>query len=114
MRAIVKESAGPGLVMQEVPVPEPGSDDVLIRVLKSSICGTDVHIDTWDAWARATIQPPLVIGHEFVGEVVEVNHPYTADAKAVGNWGHLRTPPLRMIHPHFPLPQQLDQQHPPH
>ncbi|MEX0330361.1 MAG: L-threonine 3-dehydrogenase [Puniceicoccaceae bacterium] len=70
MRAILKESAGPGLVMQDVPQPEPGPDDVLIRVLKTSICGTDVHIDTWDAWAASTIEPPLVIGHEFVGEIV--------------------------------------------
>jgi threonine 3-dehydrogenase len=71
MRAIVKETAGPGLVMKEVEAPRPGPDDVLIRVLKTSICGTDVHIDTWDKWAAATIEPPLVIGHEFVGEVVE-------------------------------------------
>lgn len=71
MRAIVKETAGPGLVMKDVEAPQPGPDDVLIRVLKTSICGTDVHIDTWDKWAAATIEPPLVIGHEFVGEVVE-------------------------------------------
>jgi threonine 3-dehydrogenase len=70
MRAIVKENAGPGLVMKEAAPPEPGPDDVLIRVLKTSICGTDVHIDTWDPWAARTIQPPLVIGHEFVGEII--------------------------------------------
>ncbi len=75
MRAIVKESSGPGLIMKDVPVPEPGPEDVLIRVLKSSVCGTDVHINVWDAWAQSTIEPPLVIGHEFVGEVVETgNH----------------------------------------
>lgn len=71
MRAIMKETAGPGLVMREMDPPRPGPDEVLIRILKTSICGTDVHIDTWDEWAAATIRPPLVIGHEFVGEVVE-------------------------------------------
>jgi len=70
MRAILKASREPGLVMQETEVPGPGPDDVLIRVLTTSICGTDVHIDTWDEWARQAIQPPLIIGHEFVGEVV--------------------------------------------
>ncbi|MGA1206016.1 MAG: L-threonine 3-dehydrogenase [Opitutales bacterium] len=72
MRAIVKETAGPGLAMMEMPVPEPGPDDVLIRILKTSICGTDVHIDTWDAWASRTIKPPMIIGHEFVGEIVHM------------------------------------------
>ena len=69
MRAILKEAAGPGLVMREIDPPEPGPDEVLIKVLKTSICGTDVHIDTWDAWAARTIKPPLVIGHEFVGKI---------------------------------------------
>jgi threonine 3-dehydrogenase len=72
MRAIVKETSGPGLAFREVERPRPGPDDVLIRVLKTSICGTDVHIDTWDKWAAATIKPPLVIGHEFVGEIAEL------------------------------------------
>ena len=68
----MKQAAGPGLVMTDVPVPEPGPDEALIRVIKTSVCGTDVHIDTWDKWAAATIQPPLVIGHEFVGEITAV------------------------------------------
>jgi threonine 3-dehydrogenase len=72
MRAILKETSGPGLVMREIEPPRPGPDDVLIRVLKTSICGTDVHIDKWDKWAAATIQPPLVIGHEFVGEIASI------------------------------------------
>jgi threonine 3-dehydrogenase len=72
MRAIAKLQAGPGLAMIEVPVPEPGPNDVLIKILKTSICGTDSHIDKWDRWAEQTIRPPLVIGHEFVGEVAEV------------------------------------------
>ena len=69
MLALVKESAAPGLAMREVPVPQPGPNDVLIKIKKTSICGTDVHIYNWDEWARAHIDPPLVIGHEFVGEI---------------------------------------------
>jgi threonine 3-dehydrogenase len=69
MRAIAKRKAGPGLELTEVPVPEPGANDVLIKILKTSICGTDVHIYNWDAWAQKTIRPPMVIGHEFVGVI---------------------------------------------
>lgn len=72
MTAIVKETPGPGLVMRERPVPKPGINDVLIRVKKTSICGTDVHIDKWDAWAQKIIKPPLILGHEFAGSVVQV------------------------------------------
>ena len=72
MRAIVKPTAGPGLVMTEVPVPTPGVNDVLIKIRKTSICGTDVHINKWDQWASRTIKPPLVIGHEYVGVVADV------------------------------------------
>ena len=72
MRAICKLRPGVGLELSEVPVPRPGSNDVLIRVKKTSICGTDVHIYNWDDWAAKTIKPPLVIGHEFVGEIAEV------------------------------------------
>ena len=72
MKALVKSQAAPGLWQADVPEPEPGINDVLIRVHKTGICGTDLHIYEWDAWARATIVPPLVIGHEFVGEVAAV------------------------------------------
>ena len=72
MRALVKASAEPGLWMEDVPVPAPGPNDVLIRVRRSAVCGTDVHIHEWDDWARKTIPVPLVIGHEFMGEVVEL------------------------------------------
>lgn len=71
MKAIVKQSAGPGLELIDVPMPAVGANDVLIRVLKTSICGTDVHIDSWDEWARKTIKAPMTIGHEFVGQVVD-------------------------------------------
>jgi threonine 3-dehydrogenase len=72
MQAIVKKEPRRGLWLEEVPVPEIDTNGVLIRVLRSSICGTDVHIYEWDAWAQRTIKTPLVIGHEFVGVVEEV------------------------------------------
>jgi threonine 3-dehydrogenase len=72
MKALVKTHAQPGLWRADVSVPEPGINDVLIRVHKTGICGTDLHIYEWDEWARATIVTPLIIGHEFVGEVAAV------------------------------------------
>ena len=72
MLALVKASAGPGLELLDVPMPVVGINDVLIRVHKTGICGTDLHIESWDPWAARTIRPPLVVGHEFVGHVVEV------------------------------------------
>jgi threonine 3-dehydrogenase len=72
MLALVKAEAGPGLRLETVPDPEIGINDVLIRVRKTGICGTDLHIESWDPWAARTITPPLVVGHEFVGEVVDV------------------------------------------
>lgn len=72
MRALVKAKPEPGLWLDEVERPSPGPDDVLIRVRKTSICGTDAHIRSWDAWAQQTIPVPMVIGHEFMGEVAEV------------------------------------------
>jgi threonine 3-dehydrogenase len=72
MLALVKKVAGPGLGLHDVPRPHVGINDVLVKVHKTGICGTDLHIDAWDAWAARTVQPPLVVGHEFVGTVVEV------------------------------------------
>ncbi len=72
MRALVKEAPGEGLTLKDVPVPEIGADDVLIRVHRTGICGTDIHIWNWDAWAARTVPTPLVTGHEFAGEIVEV------------------------------------------
>jgi threonine 3-dehydrogenase len=74
MKALVKPQAGPGLVLTEVPVPEVGINDVLIKILKTSICGTDAHIYEWNPWAQRTIRPPLVIGHEFVGTVEKIGN----------------------------------------
>ncbi len=72
MKALVKRRAAPGLWLEDVPVPKPGLNDVTICVHKTGICGTDLHIYKWDAWAQKTIPVPMVVGHEFVGEVVEV------------------------------------------
>ena len=71
MKALVKAKAEPGLWMQRVPVPEPGPGDVLIKVRKSAICGTDVHIWNWDEWSARTVPVPMVVGHEFCGEIVD-------------------------------------------
>lgn len=69
MKALVKKYAEPGLWLEEAPLPEVGINDVLIKIHKTSICGTDVHIWNWDAWAQKTIPVPMTIGHEFVGAV---------------------------------------------
>lgn len=81
MPALTKQSASRGFTLADVPVPAPGKNDVLVRILKTGVCGTDVHIFQWDAWAANRVHPPLTIGHEFmgrieaVGEAVEHLHP---------------------------------------
>ncbi len=72
LKALVKAKAEPGLWMEDVPSPTVGINDVLIKVDRTGICGTDLHIYNWDAWAQKTIPVPMVVGHEFVGEIVEV------------------------------------------
>ncbi|WP_061965760.1 L-threonine 3-dehydrogenase [Demequina aurantiaca] len=72
MRALLKATSGPGLELADVPEPNAGDADVTIRVLRTGICGTDLHIESWDAWAASTLVPPIVPGHEFSGEVVAV------------------------------------------
>ncbi len=72
MKALVKKLAQPGLWLEDVPVPSYGINDVLIKVLRTGICGTDLHIYNWDGWAQRTIHVPMTIGHEFVGTVEEV------------------------------------------
>ena len=71
MRAVVKAKAGPGVEIREVPVPTCGPGELLLRVLRAGVCGTDLHIYTWDRWSEGRIRPPVTLGHEFVGEVVE-------------------------------------------
>ncbi|MDQ7844489.1 MAG: L-threonine 3-dehydrogenase [Armatimonadota bacterium] len=77
MRAVVKARPGPGLDLEEHPVPEPGRDEVLIRVRAASICGTDLHIWRWDPWAQRRIRPPVIVGHEVCGEVAAVGSDVT-------------------------------------
>jgi len=72
MKALVKKEAREGLWLEDVPIPEYGINDVLIRVLRTAICGTDMHIYNWDEWAQKTIPVPMTVGHEFVGEIVEI------------------------------------------
>src|SRR5438874_8402591 len=72
MKALVKSKSERGLWLQDVPEPTIGINDVLIRIDRTGICGTDVHIFKWDDWAKKTIPVPMVVGHEFVGEIVEV------------------------------------------
>jgi threonine 3-dehydrogenase len=74
MRALVKAERAPGLVMGDVPVPEVGPNDVLIRIRKSAICGTDMHIWDWNAWAQRTIPVPMHVGHEYVGTIEGIGH----------------------------------------
>ncbi len=91
MKALVKRKAEVGLWLEEVPEPSMGINDLLIRVEKTGICGTDLHIYNWDAWARKTIPVPMVVGHEFVGEVVAVGSNVT-DVRAgeiVSGEGHV-------------------------
>ena len=72
MDALVKPRRGPGLELVRVEVPEPGWGEVLIRIRKTAICGTDVHIYNWDPWAEKNISPPLIVGHEYVGEIARL------------------------------------------
>lgn len=74
MKSLVKAKKEPGIWLQDVPVPEYGVNDVLIKIHKTAICGTDIHIYTWDDWAKATIPVPMTVGHEFFGEVVAVGN----------------------------------------
>jgi threonine 3-dehydrogenase len=91
VRALVKTGAGPGLTLTDVPEPTPGPAEVKVRVLRAGLCGTDLHIESWDDWAAATLKPPLVVGHEFYGEVVEVGEDVTSVAvgQRVSGEGHI-------------------------
>lgn len=91
MRALVKAERAPGLTMMQVPVPEPGPNDVLIRIHKSAICGTDMHIWNWDAWAQKTIPVPMHVGHEYVGVIEKVGSAVTGykGGERVTGEGHI-------------------------
>ncbi len=91
MKALVKPAPGPGLELTEVPEPTIGRDDVLIQVIATGICGTDLHIDSWDPWAAANVPTPLVVGHEFVGRIVALGEDVRdlAVGDLVSGEGHL-------------------------
>ncbi len=91
MRALVKAKAAPGIEMREVPKPVAGANEVLIKLEKTAICGTDLHIYKWDDWAQRTIRTPLVIGHEFVGHIAEIGPGVTgyAEGQRVSAEGHV-------------------------
>jgi threonine 3-dehydrogenase len=86
MQAVVKTEAGAGMTLTEQPVPKPGAREVLIRVQATSICGTDVHIFNWDPWSEGRIRPPVIVGHEFAGEIVEVGSAVHDDEPQVGDF----------------------------
>lgn len=91
MKALVKKKAEPGIWLDDLPVPDIGPNDVLVRIRKTAICGTDVHIFNWDEWSRKTIPVPMTIGHEFVGEIVELGSEVQGLAKGdrVSGEGHI-------------------------
>lgn len=91
MKALVKSKKEEGLWLEEIPVPKPAADEVLIKILRTSICGTDVHIYNWDSWAQQTIPVPMAVGHEFVGEIAALGsavHSYNIGDLVSGE-GHL-------------------------
>lgn len=91
MDALVKTEAGKGLVLKQMPVPTPGMGEVLIKVHKTAICGTDVHIYNWDSWSEANIKPPIIVGHEYVGEIAALGEGVTGYhvGQLVSGEGHI-------------------------
>ena len=72
MKALVKRQAKEGLWLEDMPEPEIGNNDVLVKIKKTAICGTDIHIYNWDEWAQKTLPVPMITGHEYAGEIVEL------------------------------------------
>ena len=100
MDAIVKPVAGVGLELRQVPVPQPKAGEVLIKVHKTAICGTDVHIYNWDPWAVEHIKPPMTIGHEYVGEIAALGEGVTGlkIGQRVSGEGHITCHRCRNCH----------------
>ena len=100
MDALVKTEAGKGLTLMKMPIPTPGPGEVLIKVHKTAICGTDVHIYNWDPWAQLHIKPPMIIGHEYVGEVAAVGPGVTGlkIGQRVSGEGHITCHRCRNCH----------------
>ena len=107
MKALAKTHAAPGLTMIEAETPRFSAEDVLIRVRRTAICGTDLHIYNWDEWARKNVKPPLITGHEFAGEIVEIGKGVTRSlfvGQRVSGEGHivdLTSPAARAGHFHL-------------
>ena len=99
MDALVKTGPEKGLTLMQMPVPEPGMGEVRIKIHKTAICGTDVHIYNWDAWSQANVKPPHIVGHEYVGEIDEVGPGVTAYHKGqiVSGEGHIVCGTCRLI-----------------
>ena len=91
MKALVKQKPEPGLWMSDEPIPSIGPDDVLVKVHKTGVCGTDLHIFNWDAWAQKTIPTPMTIGHEYAGEIeaIGANVRRLAIGQRVSGEGHV-------------------------
>ena len=100
MDAIVKPTAGVGLELRQVPVPVPGPGEVLIKIHKTAICGTDVHIYDWNEWSAQHVKPPMVIGHEYVGEIAELGAGVTGFTvgQRVSGEGHITCGHCRNCH----------------
>ena len=100
MDAIVKPAAGEGLELRRVPVPTPGPGEVLIKIHKTAICGSDVHIYKWNPWAAAHVKPPQTIGHEYVGEIAELGAGVTGlhVGQRVSGEGHITCGRCRSCH----------------
>ncbi len=100
MDALVKPTAGPGLELRQVPIPHAGPGEVQIKIHKTAICGTDVHIFNWDPWAAKHIKPPMVIGHEYVGEISELGEGVTSFelGQRVSGEGHITCGHCRNCH----------------
>jgi threonine 3-dehydrogenase len=109
MKALVKREAGKGIWMEEVPVPVPGANEVLIKLEKTAICGTDLHIYLWDEWSQRTIKPGLVIGHEFVGRIVELGPGVTGYriGQRVSAEGHIAEYLVMPAGNLWPIPDQI-------
>ena len=100
MRAVVKPGPGPGMELRDVPTPGCGPSDVLIRVHAAGVCGTDLHIWEWDAWASGRLKPPLTIGHEFAGRIEQVAAQEIPDVGHDRGRGRRVEPVAAEIHPH--------------
>ena len=107
MKALVKEAPGEGLTLKDVPEPAIGPDDVLIKVRKTGICGTDIHIWNWDDWAQRTIPVPMIVGHEYAGEIVDLGSSVRGLHLGQRRTGRCESRRPAQLRPRFQPPQLL-------